>query len=63
MDEQTKQIVGQAAGMMINVFFSYLEQQGISAEEADALFEREREKFLARHPSTLPPPEQEPLDI
>ena len=54
MDDNTKQVISQAASVMISGLFTYLSQQGLSDEEIDASFESERTKFLARKPENLP---------
>jgi len=54
MDDTTKQILAQAAGVMINGLFTYLAQQGLSPEEIDHAYQNERQKFMDRRPETLP---------
>ena len=54
MDETTKQLLAQAAGAMINGLFTYLSQQGLSAEEIDHAYKNERQKFISRRPENLP---------
>jgi hypothetical protein len=57
MDDVTKQILAQATTALIQGAFTYLAQAGMSGEDIDALFEKERRKFKARHPSQLPKPD------
>ena len=56
MDAVTKQILGQLSGVLVQSLFSYLAQAGLTPDEIDAVYDREREEFRRKHPSTLPPP-------
>jgi len=62
MDPVTATIISQAATALIQGAFSYMEQAGLSEEEMDALFAKERARFKARHFSFLPPPNLKPSD-
>jgi len=54
MDEQSKQLLGQLASVMISGLFTYLQQQGLTPDEIDEQFLVERQKFKARPPKILP---------
>lgn len=54
MDDDSKQILAQLASVVIQSIFTYLTQKGMSEEDIDQLFAKERQKFKDRNPSTLP---------
>jgi len=54
MDDVTKQIVGQFTGMLIQSIFTYLMQAGLTSDEIEVLFNKERAEFRKKNPNTLP---------
>lgn len=42
------------AGLILQAYFAYMEQQGKTAEELEALYQEEKAKFYANKPELLP---------
>lgn len=52
----TNSLVAEVAKVLIQGAFNYMRTQGLSQEEADALFEKEAEQFRKNDPGNLPDP-------
>jgi hypothetical protein len=58
MDEKTAALVTEGLKVIIQSYFSYLSVTGLTEEESEAVFQKERAKFLARNPEDLPNPDK-----